>query len=179
MDKTDVRFKVLASLGAGEFEHLNGKLIKHLTGTYALLKAWKATGYLSDAGLFHAAYGTAGFDESMVSLDQRTKITGVIGVEAEALVYLYCSCDRAFVFDRKIANRPIFFRDRFTEKTFHLEETQARALCELTVANELELLLSSDEFAAKYGAELFELFENIQFYLTDTAIQAYQSYLAR
>ncbi|GAL33384.1 hypothetical protein JCM19240_2080 [Vibrio maritimus] len=53
---------------------------------------------LVDAGLFHAAYGTAGFDDNMVSLSQRHEIAGVIGEEAESLVYLYCSCDREEVF---------------------------------------------------------------------------------
>ena len=88
MLKTDMRFKALEALGAGplgvEKEHLNGSLISHLTGTFKMLQRWDAADYVCDAGLFHAAYGTAGFDETMVSLEQRAKIAEVIGEEAEA-----------------------------------------------------------------------------------------------
>ncbi|MDN3684622.1 hypothetical protein QW180_17835 [Vibrio sinaloensis] len=78
------------------FQHLNGSLEAHLQGTQALLNRWGADEVLQVAGLFHAAYGTAGFDDNMVSLAQRDKIASIIGPQAEALVYLYCSCDRDF-----------------------------------------------------------------------------------
>lgn len=156
---------------------MNGSLINHLVGTFKLLKSWKAAEYLCDAGLFHAAYGTAAFDDAMVSLNRRSDIEKVISIDAEALVYLYCSCDREYVFEKKIASLPIQFKDRFTGETFTLTASQARAFCELTVANELELIIASDEFAAQYGAELFTLFENIEYYLSDRAIEAYRSAL--
>lgn len=179
MLETDMRFEALEALGAGEFDHLNGSLISHLTGTFKMLKTWDAADYVCDAGLFHAAYGTAGFDDKMVSLSQRAKIADVIGKEAEALVYLYCSCDRDYVFDRTIGKAPIAFKDRFTNECFVLDEKQARDFCELTLANEFELLLTSDAFVAKYGAELYDLFENIQHYLTDTGVKAYQAFYAK
>ncbi|MGB0944999.1 MAG: DUF6817 domain-containing protein [Marinomonas sp.] len=179
MDTNDVRFKALEALGAGEFDHLNGSLISHLTGTFKMLKAWGAADYVCDAGLFHAAYGTAGFDETMVSLSQRAKIAEVIGKEAEALVYLYCSCDRDYVFESSIGKDPIAFKDRFTGECFTLDDEQACAFCELTLANELELLLTSEAFVAKYGAELYDLFENIQHYLTDTGVKAYKAFYAK
>lgn len=175
---TDKRFAALAALGAGEFVHLNGTLIAHLTGTLDLLKAWGAADYVCDAGLFHAAYGTAGFDETMVSLTQRAKIVDVIGEAAEALVYLYCSCDRAFVFERKIGKKPIKFKDRFTGECFVLDDQQASAFCELTVANELELLLTSKAFVDQYGAELLVLFEDIQHYVSEAGVKAFQDFFA-
>ncbi len=175
---SDAKFKALEALGAGEFAHLNGSLITHLTGTYDLLTAWGAAEYVCDAGLFHAAYGTAGFEDNMVSLDKRGEIAQVIGVEAEALVYLYCSCDRDYVFERTIGKKPMAFKDRFTGECFVLDEVQAHAFCELTVANELELVVNSEAFAKHYGAELYILFKNIEHYLCDAAISAYRASLA-
>lgn len=69
------KFQLLFDLGAGEFEHLNGSLIEHLNGTRNLLREWGAVTELQDAGLYHAAYGTAGFSESLVSTNQRHKVS--------------------------------------------------------------------------------------------------------
>ncbi|MBL4583363.1 MAG: hypothetical protein JKX83_01985 [Pseudomonadales bacterium] len=90
------KFKKPAQLGAGDFEHTNGVLLDHLIATQALLKKWQASAVLQDAGLYHAAYGTVGFDEHLVSIDQRNKISNIIGKAAEEIVYLYCACDRDY-----------------------------------------------------------------------------------
>lgn len=130
-----------------------------------------------DAGLFHAAYGTAGFDDNMVSLSQRHEIAGVIGEEAESLVYLYCSCDREEVFAQFGHKKSILFRDRFTDAQFELTDKQAADFCELTVANELELVLADASFRANYGAELLELFLRMDNYLSDSAQSTYRAAL--
>ena len=65
------KFRKLKELGAAEFEHLGGPLINHLEGTKQLLQDWSAHQVLQDAGLYHAAYGTAGFNESLVSTSRR------------------------------------------------------------------------------------------------------------
>ncbi|MDP2571973.1 hypothetical protein Q8W40_07275 [Vibrio penaeicida] len=172
------KFEALKALGAGDFQHLNGSLIIHLEGTQRILKEWGASEVLQTAGLFHAAYGTAGFDEIMVSLDKRNEIAGVIGVEEEELVYLYCSCDRDSVFPQFEGRDPIRFKDRFVSKTFDLDKSTLRLFCELTVANELELVYASDEFKKQYGKERFTLFEAMQPYLSLNAKSAYQNALA-
>ena len=51
------KFQELANLGVGDFEHLDGTLVEHLTNTKALLCQWGASLELQDAGLYHAAYG--------------------------------------------------------------------------------------------------------------------------
>ncbi|EPN7879355.1 hypothetical protein M2G23_20830 [Vibrio vulnificus] len=133
---------------------------------------------LQIAGLFHAAYGTAGFDENMVSLSQRQEIARIIGRDGEALVYLYCSCDRDYVFPQFGKVLEIQFKDRFTGSTFKLDNAIAKLFCELTVANELELVYGSEEFKLKYGAELFELFQSMESYLSPEAKNAYKSALS-
>lgn len=170
----DKQFAALKAIGAGDFQHINGSLEAHLKGTESILKSWGADETLRVAGLFHAAYGTAGFDEKMVSLTQRQDIAQIIGIEAEALVYLYCSCDRDYVFPQFGQSRFIQFRDRFSGVLFELTTEQVRLLCELTVANELELVYTSDEFKVQYGAELFHLFNSMERYLSADACSAYK-----
>ncbi|EGA67480.1 DUF6817 domain-containing protein [Vibrio brasiliensis] len=172
------KFTMLKQLGAGDFQHLNGSLEAHLKGTQAVLNEWNSSELLQTAGLFHAAYGTAGFDENMVSLNQRQEIAQVIGDAEEALVYLYCSCDRDFVFAQFGNVDPIEFKDRFNGKLFTLKPQTAKQLCELTVANELELVYSSEELKAKYGSELLELFQRMDDYLSPQARSAYRSALS-
>ena len=173
----DKQFEVLKSLGAGDFKHLNGSLEAHLKGTESILARWGASRILRTAGLFHAAYGTAGFEDSMVSLSQREEISAVIGHDAEALVYLYCSCDRDYVFPQFGKSEAIEFTDRFTQSSFILSAELANLFCELTVANELELVYACDEFKSKYGLELLELFEGMDRYLSFEARNAYKSTL--
>lgn len=172
------KFELLRHLGAGEFQHLNGTLEAHLKGTEKILKNWQSSETLRTAGLFHAAYGTDGFDEQMVSLNQRNEIAKIIGKPVEALVYLYCSCDRSFVFEQFAKNETIYFKDRFNKSTFKLDESDVRLLCELTVANELELVYSSSEFKLEHGSNLLSLFKTLNPYLSDKAQQAYNAELA-
>lgn len=163
------KFLQLKALGAGEFAHLNGSLETHLKGTYQLLSCWNASQHVCDAGLFHAAYGTDGFEESMLSLDERQKVGSIIGEEAEQIVYLYCACDRTYVFDGIILNQPIVFKDRFTQSEFTLSEQQAHQFCELTVANELDIAMHSPTFVAQHGEALQKLFLRMSPYLSQAA----------
>jgi hypothetical protein len=174
----DKHFDVLKSLGAGDFQHLNGDLETHLKNTAEILRCWGASELLQRAGLFHAAYGTAGFSQSMVSITQRKSIANTIGEKEEALVYLYCSCDRDFVFPQFGLSDTIDFRDRFTGLTRHLTLHDTVLFCELTVANELELIYSSNKFKQTYGGALYDLFSRMKVYLSEPAIGAFESALS-
>jgi hypothetical protein len=171
------KFDKLSELGTGEFEHLNGSLIKHLNSTYQLLEKWGASQELCDSGLYHAAYGTAGFETQVVSLSQRNDIAKIIGKTAEEIVYLYCSCDRGFVFNNFDGNSSIKFRDRFTETEFELTHEQAQQFCELTVANELELAIDSIEFLKEHGQGLLNLFIKMKPLLSKPANETITSIL--
>jgi Domain of unknown function (DUF6817) len=163
------KFRQLAELGAGEFEHINGSLIDHLQGTRNLLKSWLASEVLQDAGLYHAAYGTAGFSEGLVSTRNRQEIAKIIGHEAEAMVYLYCSCDRDNVWPQIGGSSNVEFRDRFTGQTYLLSDHELSNFCELTVANELEIATDNPEFKNTHGQSLFKLFRKMQPYLSHQA----------
>jgi hypothetical protein len=162
------KFDQLQALGAGEFSHLNGSLLSHLKGTYQLLKAWGARDALCDAGLFHAAYGTAGFDQAMVGLEQRQQIQALIGEEVEAMVYCYCACERGLTF-QSIDQPQAPYKNRFTGEHSLLTGQQLKDFCELTVANEMELLNSSEAFRQQYGESLKGLFQRMTPHLSAAA----------
>ena len=171
------KFEKLSELDAGEFEHLNGSLIKHLNSTYQLLVKWGASQELSDSGLYHAAYGTAGFETQVVSLSQRSDIEKIIGKAAEEIVYLYCSCDRDFVFKNFDVSTSIKFRDRFTKKEFELTQEQAHQFCELIVANELELAIDNSDFLMEHGQGLLKFFSRMKPLLSKQANDTVKSVL--
>ncbi|HBM88792.1 MAG: hypothetical protein P1U69_03150 [Parvibaculaceae bacterium] len=166
MRSYDDKFQRLSDLGAGDFAHLNGSLEEHFVGVYDLLVEWNAARPLQDAGLFHAAYGTSGFTDQMVSLDQRHLIAEIIGEEAEAIVYLYCSCDRDVFWPRIGVAEPLLFKDRFSDTELEPSQQQLREFCELTAANELQLAAADPSFADQYRAEFIDVFARMAPWLT-------------
>ena len=171
------KFEKLSELGAGDFEHIDGSLIEHLTGTKKLLVSWNASYELQDAGLYHAAYGTAGFDQRLVSDKQRDKISAIIGKSAEAIVYLYCACDRDYFWPQFGRSDSLEFRDRFTGEMTRLSRQELNNFCELTVANELEIANGNQPFIDQHGAELYRLFKNMRQYLSRHADASVESLL--
>ncbi len=172
------KFAALEALGATGFEHKNGSLYTHLLGTYALLRSWGASATLCDAGLYHSAYSTAGFKQTMVPLNLRNDIARIIGDEAEAMVYLFCACDRDVVYPNFRNQAAVEFKNRFTNEAFPMSGEQASALCEMAVANELELMSLNDAYKAKHRAEYLELFDSMKPHMSKRAVAAYQSMLS-
>lgn len=158
----DKKFSQLAELGAADFAHISGNLIDHLKGTRDILASWSASQTLQDAGLYHAAYGTAGFEAQMVAPNQRTKISQIIGPQAEEIVYQYCACDRDTVWPQLGPVSTPDFKNRFTQKTYKLSTELLKDFCELTVANELEIALGNTQFIELHGKGLLTLFTNMQ-----------------
>ena len=163
------KFQELANLGVGDFEHLDGTLIEHLTNTKALLCQWGASLELQDAGLYHAAYGTAGFDENFISINQREKIAKIIGKDAEEIVYQYCACDRQYFFKQFGNTEKLIFKNRFNNEQYHLSGEMLKSFCELTAANEIEIALGNPKFKSKHGSALNDLFIHMKAYLSDFA----------
>lgn len=64
---------------AANIDHINGSLINHLKGTYQLLKSWGAKDELCIAGLYHALYGTSGFDNHLITVNHRNEAKEILG----------------------------------------------------------------------------------------------------
>ncbi len=170
---TDSALDFLLSRHADRQEHVGGTLYQHLRRVEAMLAAWGADETVRTAGLCHATYGTDGFAPSLLDVSERDTLAGVIGAEAEALVYLYGSCDRAAVYPRLSAPDPVPFRDRFTGETHHPDELAVRAFVEISAANELDVITHSAELDARHGPGLRALFTGARHRLSPAAVDAW------
>jgi hypothetical protein len=83
---------------ADSVRHSGRSLYEHLCGTHDLLQEWGNRDAVCAAGLFHSIYGTRYFRHRAWPLADRRTIMDLIGVEAEALAYTFCTSDRPRAF---------------------------------------------------------------------------------
>jgi hypothetical protein len=148
---------LLRDLGAGALAHPGGTLLAHLRRVRSRLADWEARPDLQLAGLCHAFYGTDGFPSALLPLDRRGELAGIIGREAEAIVYFYASCDRAAGYPTP-AEPHARFHDRFTGSRQVPDPRLLRDFAELTAANELDLADHDPAFRKRWGPDLLDLF---------------------
>jgi hypothetical protein len=146
----------LRKRGAADLEHPGGDLLTHLVRTGDRLRRWGALPSLVTAGRWHAAYGTDGFATALFSLDERALVVDEIGEEAEVIVYRYGSCDRGFVYPQLGQQELVRFRDRYTGEVSTVDALDLRMFAELTVANELDVMVHSDSFRRTHGSAILE-----------------------
>ncbi|MFJ4003404.1 DUF6817 domain-containing protein [Streptomyces sp. NPDC090023] len=152
---------LLREFGAEGIAHPGGTLLRHLQRVQVRLAGWKARPALQLAGLCHAFYGTDGFSTALLRLDRRNDLAAVIGAEAEAIVYLYASCDRKATYPA-LNQADAAFHDRFTGRP-HVPGPQLRRdFTELSAANELDLAIVDSAFRDKWGPQLLSLFTRLQ-----------------
>ncbi|WP_331763572.1 hypothetical protein OH738_40710 (plasmid) [Streptomyces hirsutus] len=168
---------LLRELGAAEIAHPGGTLLAHLQRVQEQLAVWGARPALQLAGLCHAFYGTDGFPTALLSPDRRSELAAAIGAEAEAIVYLYASCDRKATYPT-LADADASFRDRFTGRARVPEPQLRRDFAELSAANELDLARIDASFREKWGAELLALFTRFRPLLSRPAWSACHVVLA-
>jgi hypothetical protein len=130
---------MLGSCGAAGVPHPGGDLLSHLIRTEAILGSWGVAADICTAGLGHAFYGTAGFPVSLVPLSSRPTVRSVMGEAPEAIVYRYCSCDRAATY-AALDRVPAVFTDRYDASSAVLGADDMHAFAIITIANELDLV---------------------------------------
>ncbi|WP_433258197.1 VOC family protein [Streptosporangium sp. CA-135522] len=143
----------LTAHSAAEIPHPGGTLLEHLQRVAAQLKDWDASHEVQLAGLCHATYGTDGFDRRLLDLAGRDTLRDLIGERAEALVYLYASCDREATYLDLRA-----FRDRFTGAPVDPTPDELQAFLLITAANEIDVARHNADILAKHGNDLFAFF---------------------
>ncbi|MER6025255.1 DUF6817 domain-containing protein [Streptomyces sp. NPDC001851] len=167
----------LRDLGAAGRAHPGGTLLAHLQRVERELARWGARPALRLAGLCHACYGTDGFPDALLPPDRRAELAAVIGAEAEALVYLYGSCDRKATYPA-LAEAGGAFRDRFTGRAHVPGAGPRRDFAELTAANELDLARLDPAFRSRWGPALLGLFTRVRPLLSPPAWAACETVLA-
>jgi hypothetical protein len=164
--------ELLTDTGAGAIPHPGGTLLAHLRRIRALLESWGAPEDVQLAGLCHATYGTDGFGTALLLLDERPRLVAAIGAEAEALVYLYGSCDRRATYPL-LGEASVVFTDRFTGTTLTPAPALTSAFVEITAANELDVVRHNADIAAEHGPALRALFERARQHLSPAAIASW------
>lgn len=167
----------LLAVGALDVDHPGGTLLAHLRRTHDTLLGWGARPALRLAGLTHAAYGTDGFPQPLISTDSRANLAQLVGSEAEAIVYTYGSCDRAYSYPTLSGAEPRF-RDRFTGTVHRPEPQMISDFVELTIANELDVLSHNEDLRTRHGDSLHNLFTAWRVYASDQAAAAVDGFFA-
>lgn len=120
------------------------------------------------AGYVHAAYSTDGYDVGLLSVDERRVLREVVGEPAEDLVYRYGATTRA-PFYRQLDQPLVVWTDRFTGSSLTLDPAEVAPLVELTVANELDVVLFADAVPDGYVPSLLALFRRARLLMSDLA----------
>jgi hypothetical protein len=102
------------------------------------------------AGRAHAVYGTDGFDVRLLRPDERPLLAGLIGDDAERLVYRYAACDRDRTWDVLSERRRV--HDRFTGDDEELSDEDLRDFADLSLVNELDVAEHAPGFLDRYGS---------------------------
>ena len=168
----------LRALGAAAVPHVAGTLLPHLERTRDWLRRFGAREALCRAGLWHAVYGTAGIDGVLVSHAARREIAARIGDEAERIVYRYAACDRDRFHPRIGTGDELRFADRFTGRDGRITRAALRDFCELTLANELDLVVSNETFRGKHRHDLAALLARMRPHASYAAAAALRDALA-
>jgi len=175
----DTAYERLLALGAGEVNHVAGTLALHLRRTEALLRRFGNRDALCAAGLYHAVYSTAGFPVALCAVAARRTIADTIGDEAERIVYQYGACDRTAFHPRIGTALESRFVDRFTASEYAISRQDLRDFCELTLANELDLVTTSPAFCGAHRTHLVRWFEQMRSLVSDAAFDAFRTALNR
>lgn len=168
----------LPALGADAIGHVAGSLAAHLERTEGWLRRFGAREALCCAGRHHAIYGTAGIHGALVPLTERRTIAAMIGNEAEAIVYRYAACDRDRFHPRIGGADECTFADRFTRADHTVTPAELRDFCELTLANELDLVATSPAFRSKHRDDLQDLAQRMRPHVSDAAYRTLCATLA-
>lgn len=171
---TEKALEQLIKLSAHKTEHINENLLEHLRATHDLLSEWDNPTSICMAGLYHAVYGTDGFPTQLVPLNNRRDISSIIGTDAEELVYFYGACDRQYTYHHLINSPTLSYRDRFTDQKRIPSQVQFSAFCELTLANELQIVMANSDLLEQYHEFYVTLFTKIEGFVSKAAYRTYE-----
>lgn len=148
----------LRERGAEHIDHPGGTLYAHLSRVHDRLGALGHDPDVRLAGLAHAAYGTDGFDLTLLAVTDRAALRALVGDRAEALIYRYGACDRSRTWRALPASRQVW--DRFTGVPLPLEPDQVRPFTDLSIVNELDVAEQDPAFVTRHGDYFRTLFDS-------------------
>jgi hypothetical protein len=153
-DDIDVR-AWLRERGTDTVRHPGGTLYQHLCRVSDRLGELGHGPEAQAAGLTHAAYGTDGFDLALLFWRERDELRGLVGDEAEELVYRYGSCDRERSWRRLAGTGRV--TDRFTGDVATLDGDELAVFVDLSLVNELDVIAQRPAILERNRAYFTEL----------------------
>ncbi|WP_438392415.1 DUF6817 domain-containing protein [Caballeronia sp. DA-9] len=156
--------------GTDAIMHFGRPLTVHLIETGRWLEKRGSSPALVAAGAFHSIYGTEEFRVSAVSLERRPEVRQIIGKEAEALVYLFCTADRGALFSGQTA-APYSVPLPSVATRANLDEATFAALLELEAANIVDSALHQPDAPPTAGQFWLARFESVKTRLSDSAYE--------
>lgn len=164
--------------GGNRIAHPGGTLAAHLARVADKLRAWGAEDTIIDAARLHAGYGTDGFAVAIASTSSRAEVVSVVGAASEALIDLYCVCDRKASYGSWATKTPVVV-ERDGCDTRPIAKDTCRALIEMTVANELDVMTHDAGLASHYGPALLAQFREWHELLRPAAVHAINSWASQ
>jgi hypothetical protein len=101
--------------GAAALGHSGRSFLEHLLSTWRILADWRMPVSVCRAGFLHSAYSTSFYPHALFGLDERQVVRRMIGREAEALAFRFCTMDRRGFWDglsRHSAESTLTYPDR-------------------------------------------------------------------
>jgi hypothetical protein len=153
---------MLAERGADAVPHGPSSLLRHLTGTHAVLERWAQPPHVRLAGLVHSIYATDAFTHALVEQSERALMRDLVGAEAERLAFLFCSIDRRELFST-IAAAPddvastLRLPQRDNAMPIDVTPAEAGDLLVIYMANEAEQAASADRSPGSWLAQISQL----------------------
>jgi len=149
-EQLEKRLRFLRKANTEGMPHSDRGLLDHLLGTRQLLVEWEARPALCDAGLFHSVYGTDHYELKAIPLTMRNEVQQLIGDEAEALVWLFCTMRRETLFQNPGREGELRVQHRLTDEWLPLTKIQFQDLLTMTIANTLEAFPRCSWFWRRY-----------------------------
>jgi hypothetical protein len=162
----------LAHWRAADQAHTGDDLAVHLTGVYALLCGWQADPVVARVGLLHAVDGTVNAPTAI--RPESFSLLEVLGERGMDLFRLYVDCDRNHVWPQ-LGAATVDWVSRHDQRHEALEGQRLRDFCELTMANELEILLRNRAHRDQHAAAMRPLLARLR---PNVSALAWQSFLA-
>jgi hypothetical protein len=172
-DRVDCAINALLVLANRDSGSLDEKLIQRMRATYSLLKKWGNSEEICNAGLFHPIYLSGSPNDTIISLDKRLEIINIIGKDSEEIVYFYGACDRVSFYPQLLNEGPYIIKDRFALNTTDPTIQLVRALCEITLATELEHIFTSTSLMEKFSQSFVWFVTSSKWTVSERAFEDY------
>lgn len=141
-----------------EISHSSRFFIDHLLRVSFILEDWGCGDVTVLCGLFHSVYGTASFSHATLKWSERDKLRAVVGVEAEELVYMFCTTSAKEVWAavkrsaKQDAPETFELTNSHTKGKHQVSAAQLAQLAEVKLANQAEQGIKVAAIKAKITA---------------------------